>query len=195
MTVAVPRAWAAPSFVYIQGGQAEYGTTTPCAANAASPGTNGQPYTVADCTTTTADTVYFHFNVQNDYSAANSASYLYVVVEYMPETDNTSGHVACWQTSITSWPVSYGGQNYRTTSLGALGVGTNVTEQTWGQYNPTDTIIAVPENIVDAHTGSACASTTCQGAQATLKLKRIACGGNEVTGAIGILSTTIRYSN
>lgn len=196
-TVAVPRAWASPSFVYLQGGGAEYGTTTPCVANAASPGTNGQPYTVADCTTTSADTVYFHFNVPNDYSAANSASYLYVQVEYMPETDNTSGRTTCWQTSITAWPVSYGSQNYRTTSLGALGSGTNILEQTWGQYNPTDTVIAVPENIIDAHTGVACNSPTCQGAQATLKLKRTgaACGGTDVTGAVGILSVTIRYSN
>lgn len=187
-------ALAGTSYIYMQAGQAELGTTTPCAASTKTDASNGQPYTVLDCTTTTADTLYFHFTIPNDYSAANTSGNLVVAQEYMPETDATAGRTACWKASITAFPPA-ASTNYRTSAL-ATPAGTFLWDTSTGQYQPTDSVTGLT-NIVNAATGVDCTGTACINSQATLKMQRFACGGGttDLSGAVGLINVFISYRN
>lgn len=180
---------AGTTYTYVRGGAAEFGTGTPCGSFSPTPGANDQPSTLATCTI--GQYVYYHVSVPADYSAANTAGNLYIDVEYYPEADSTASHYACFEASITAWPIgSYSGQNYKTQSLGTLG-GTNIPSPTTSTaFNPTDTLVALT-NIYDAHTGTYCSGAgACTSSDATIRLHRIACTGQGQTDVSGGISIT-----
>lgn len=184
-------AQAGSSNIYLQGGQIEYANVTPCVLNS-SVLSNGQPATVADCTTTTADTFYVHFMIPADFNPAVSTQWS-VITELMPESDTTaSGRYTCVQYSLTAFVP---GSNYATGSIADPATSTILQAETHGKWATTySNTLLVPINSL---TGIAC-GTECRNWQATLKGKRVACTApynTDISGAVGVIAINTYYSN
>ena len=193
--------WTAPahagsSYVYIQAGQGELGTTTPAAVSVKTDAGNGQPYTVLDFTTGTADTAFFHFVVPADFDSTNSSGTVLLTTQIFPETDAavySDNHNACFKASIVAF-VAGSGANYRSNAIPAP-YGTMTPVASFGQYISTVSAVSVL-SFYNATAGATCASTACRGAEAVVKLQRIACGsGTDITGAVALTDFLLTYMN